>query len=52
MKVSMTEQNNQKLETQKIQIAQKITDKERAQELHDAPEDEKIRHLQDQEARR
>ena len=30
LKVSMTEQRNQRLETQKIKVAEKITDRERA----------------------
>ena len=52
LKVSMTEQRNQRLETQKIKVAEKITDRERAQQLTAAPEDGKIKHLQDQEERR
>ena len=52
LKISMTEQQNQKMENQKIQVEQKKSDKIRAQELHDAPEAEKLRHLASQEARR
>ena len=52
LKISMTEQQNAKVENQKIQNEQKKTDKVRAQELHDAPEAEKLRHLASQEARR